>query len=238
MLCDPDMQVAEKAASEFAKKYGRTPKIEQDLRRVFDNKDIDAVTVATPNHWHSLATIWACQAGKDVYVEKPGQPQRLRRPEDGRGGHASTTGSSSTASQFRSSEAVREAVDHLRKGHDRQGLHGPRTRLPPAPLDRPRQGPGHRRRRPRLGHLARPRAGAAVLASGSSTTTGTGTGITATATSATRASTRPTCASGAWAWRRCRRRSRRHGRQVPVRRRQGDARSPLQQLPVPRDEAR
>ena len=43
----------------------------QDLRRVFDDKSIDAVSIATPNHWHSLAAIWAMQAGKDVYVEKP-----------------------------------------------------------------------------------------------------------------------------------------------------------------------
>jgi predicted dehydrogenase len=42
-----------------------------DLRRVFDNKEIDAVSTATPNHWHSLIVVWACQAGKDVYVEKP-----------------------------------------------------------------------------------------------------------------------------------------------------------------------
>ena len=37
-----------------------------------DNKDIDVVSIASPNHWHSLSVIWACQAGKDVYVEKPG----------------------------------------------------------------------------------------------------------------------------------------------------------------------
>ena len=43
----------------------------KDLRRVFDDKTIDAVVIALPNHWHALATIWACQAGKDVYVEKP-----------------------------------------------------------------------------------------------------------------------------------------------------------------------
>jgi predicted dehydrogenase len=42
-----------------------------DLRRVFDSKEIDAVSTATPNHWHSLIVVWACQAGKDVYVEKP-----------------------------------------------------------------------------------------------------------------------------------------------------------------------
>ncbi len=47
------------------------PGTEHDLRRALDDKDIDAVVIATPNHWHALATIWACQAGKHVYVEKP-----------------------------------------------------------------------------------------------------------------------------------------------------------------------
>ncbi len=47
------------------------PAAEYDLRRVLDDKDIDAVAIATPDHWHALATIWACQAGKHVYVEKP-----------------------------------------------------------------------------------------------------------------------------------------------------------------------
>ncbi len=50
---------------------GRAPQCVADLRRVFDDKSIDAVVVATPDHWHALATVWACQAGKDVYVEKP-----------------------------------------------------------------------------------------------------------------------------------------------------------------------
>src|SRR5215203_6627890 len=43
----------------------------QDVRKVLDDKTLDVVTVATCNHWHSLITIWGCQAGKDVYVEKP-----------------------------------------------------------------------------------------------------------------------------------------------------------------------
>jgi hypothetical protein len=42
-----------------------------DLRKLLDDKNVDAVIVTTPNHWHALATIWACQAGKDVYVQKP-----------------------------------------------------------------------------------------------------------------------------------------------------------------------
>ena len=71
-LCDPDRGVAARRAVEFERRYGRRVHIETDLRRVFDDRSIDAVSIATPNHWHALATIWACQADKDVYVEKPG----------------------------------------------------------------------------------------------------------------------------------------------------------------------
>src|SRR5260370_8541094 len=42
-----------------------------DVRKLLEDKDVDAISIATPNHWHSLMAIWACQAGKDVYVEKP-----------------------------------------------------------------------------------------------------------------------------------------------------------------------
>lgn len=66
-ICDADTAVGEKFAASLASK----PKYVQDLRRVFDDKSIDVVSIATPNHWHALAAIWAMQAGKDVYVEKP-----------------------------------------------------------------------------------------------------------------------------------------------------------------------
>lgn len=70
-LCDVDEQYfAEKAKLVFDK-TGETPVTEWDMRRVFDDKEIDAVSFAVPNHWHALGTIWACQAGKHVYVEKP-----------------------------------------------------------------------------------------------------------------------------------------------------------------------
>lgn len=72
ILCHPDPVVLARRAGEFEKKFGRNVQTETDPRKVFDNKEIDAVTIATPNHWHALAAIWACQAGKDVYVEKPG----------------------------------------------------------------------------------------------------------------------------------------------------------------------
>ena len=71
-LCDPDKNLWKDAGDAFQKKYNKTVQFEQDLRRVYDNKDIDVVGIASPNHWHALSVIWACQAGKDSYVEKPG----------------------------------------------------------------------------------------------------------------------------------------------------------------------
>jgi predicted dehydrogenase len=55
----------------IAKAQGQAPKTVQDFRRILDDQSVDAVVIATPDHWHTPATIWACQAGKDVYVEKP-----------------------------------------------------------------------------------------------------------------------------------------------------------------------
>jgi predicted dehydrogenase len=71
MLCDIDENLLPKAVADVQKAGGKTARTETDIRRVLDNKEIDAVVIAAPNHWHALATIWACQAGKDVYVEKP-----------------------------------------------------------------------------------------------------------------------------------------------------------------------
>ena len=70
-LCDVDQKVLGSKAQAFEKKYGRKVETYVDIRKLLENKEIDAISIATPNHWHSLATIWACQAGKDVYVEKP-----------------------------------------------------------------------------------------------------------------------------------------------------------------------
>ncbi len=70
-LCDVDSKVLESAAKGVEKSQGKAPKLYKDIREALQDKNIDAVTIATPNHWHSLAAIWACQAGKDVYVEKP-----------------------------------------------------------------------------------------------------------------------------------------------------------------------
>ncbi len=70
-LCDADERLFPPAVEIVNKKTGIQPLTEWDLKKVLDDKDIHAVSVVTPNHWHALATIWACQAGKHVYVEKP-----------------------------------------------------------------------------------------------------------------------------------------------------------------------
>jgi len=70
-LVDVDENQFARRLKEVQAKAGYTPQTEWDMRRVFDDKDIDAVSVATPNHWHALSSIWAAQAGKHVYVEKP-----------------------------------------------------------------------------------------------------------------------------------------------------------------------
>lgn len=115
LLCDPDREVLDKRAAEFQERFGRRPATEQDLRKVFERKDIDAVSIATPNHWHSLAAIWACQAGKDVYVEKPGSHNVWEGRKLVEAAHKYNR-IVQHGVQLRSSEAVREAVDLLNKG--------------------------------------------------------------------------------------------------------------------------
>lgn len=70
-LCDVDEQFFAQRLKTVKDRSGETPTTEWDMRKVFDNKDIHAVSFATPNHWHALGTIWALQAGKHVYIEKP-----------------------------------------------------------------------------------------------------------------------------------------------------------------------
>lgn len=70
-LCDVDQKVLEKRAAEVKEMTGKTPRLYQDVRELYADEGIDAVAIAVPNHWHVLAAIWAMQAGKDVYVEKP-----------------------------------------------------------------------------------------------------------------------------------------------------------------------
>ena len=70
-ICDIDENLWLERVKAIEEIQGEKPGTEYDLRKVYDDKDIDAVSIASPNHWHALATIWAVQAGKHVYVEKP-----------------------------------------------------------------------------------------------------------------------------------------------------------------------
>ncbi|HVS54093.1 MAG TPA: Gfo/Idh/MocA family oxidoreductase [Opitutaceae bacterium] len=111
-ICDPDRALLEKTQSSL----GAGVKTYVDLRELFASGEIDAVTIATPNHWHALAGIWAMQAGKDVYVEKPvshniweGRQLVAAAKKYGRVVQAGT--------QIRSGEGLREAVEWVRAGH-------------------------------------------------------------------------------------------------------------------------
>ncbi|MEI7829157.1 MAG: Gfo/Idh/MocA family oxidoreductase [Prolixibacteraceae bacterium] len=114
-LCDPDLVVLKERSDEYEKNYGKKVATLQDFRRALDDKSIDAVTIAAPNHWHALMTIWACQAGKDVYVEKPG----THNVHEGRKMIEAAYKYNRIVQhgvQLRSSIAIREAVKHLEDG--------------------------------------------------------------------------------------------------------------------------
>src|SRR5438270_10589231 len=114
-VCDVDSAVVGRVIEAANKAQGRAPEHVVDIRRLLENKEIHAVSIATPNHWHALAAIWAMQAGKDVYVEKPVShnisegrrivevARRLGRICQG-------------GTQNRSNGALAEAVQYMRSG--------------------------------------------------------------------------------------------------------------------------
>jgi predicted dehydrogenase len=113
-LCDADQSHLDREV-EAARGHGGKVAAYHDPREVFDDKNVDAVVIALPNHWHALATVWACQAGKDVYVEKPfsydlweGRQMVAAARKYGRMVQVGT--------QNRSSAFLRKAFDRLRGG--------------------------------------------------------------------------------------------------------------------------
>jgi predicted dehydrogenase len=113
-LCDVDQTHLDREAQPF-KDRNEEVATYHDIRKVLDDRTIDAVVIALPNHWHALATVWACQAGKDVYVEKPfsynlweGKQMVAAARKYGR--------MVQTGTQNRSSPLLRQAFDYLHSG--------------------------------------------------------------------------------------------------------------------------
>jgi predicted dehydrogenase len=115
-VCDVDDAVIP-SALEAAKKAGqeKTPKVVKDLRQLLDDKDVDALVIAAPDHWHAPATIWGCQAGKDVYCEKPVSHNLVegRLMVDAARKYNRVV---QVGTQRRSSEAMLAMVDYLQSG--------------------------------------------------------------------------------------------------------------------------
>jgi predicted dehydrogenase len=114
-ICDADEAVIGPAMKRAEKQQGKLPKYEQDIRKLLDDKTIDIVTIAMPNHWHALAAIWAMQAGKDVYVEKPvshNVSEGRRIVEAARRYNRICQ----TGTQSRSSDGIRAAIEFLHSG--------------------------------------------------------------------------------------------------------------------------
>jgi predicted dehydrogenase len=114
-VCDADEPVIGPAMKAAERAQHKAPKFEQDIRRVLEDKTIDVVTIAMPNHWHALAAIWAMQAGKDVYVEKPVSHNVAegRRIVETARKHKRIC---QTGTQCRSMSGTREAIDFIRSG--------------------------------------------------------------------------------------------------------------------------
>jgi len=114
-VCDPDETRMQKWAADLEAKTGRKPKMEPDVRRVLEDKSIDAINIASCNHWHAPAAIWACQAGKHVYVEKPVSHniwEGRKMIEEARKYKRCVQG----GTQRRSSGYIRKAIQLLREG--------------------------------------------------------------------------------------------------------------------------
>src|SRR5512136_1140786 len=114
-LCDADKHILEAGAKRFADK-GTPVKAYQDFRRLLEDKEVDVISSATPNHWHSLIVVWACQAGNDVYIEKPVSHNVF----EGRKAYEASRKYNrivQPGTQSRSNTALREALEWVRAGN-------------------------------------------------------------------------------------------------------------------------
>jgi predicted dehydrogenase len=114
-LCDCDQQILDAAVKNFTKR-GEQVNVYTDFRKLLEDKEVDVISSATPNHWHSLNVVWACQAGKDVYIEKPVSHnvwEGRKAVEAARKYNRIVQ----TGTQSRSSTSLREALAWVRAGH-------------------------------------------------------------------------------------------------------------------------
>ncbi len=114
-VCDIDQKVLEAGAKDVENRTQKAPKTYTDYRKLLEDKSIDAISIATPNHWHTLMTIQACQAGKDVYVEKP-CTHNLFEVKQIVAAARKYNRMVQQGSQSRSSAALRDGVQKLREG--------------------------------------------------------------------------------------------------------------------------
>jgi len=114
-LCDVDENVLNKRLGEVVSSGKKKPAAFTDVRKLLEDKSIDAISIATPNHWHSLIGIWACQAGKDVYCEKPCSHDIFEGRQLVRAAQKYNR-IVQHGTNSRSGPAVREAMDKMREG--------------------------------------------------------------------------------------------------------------------------
>ena len=194
-LCDVDESHIAAKLKMLDEKGKNKPATYVDYRKLLEDKSIDAVSLATPNHWHTLQTIWACQAGKDVYVEKPCS-HNIFESQQIVAAARKYDRIVQQGSQSRSSPALREAVQRMATGelgevYMARGLcykwrdtigHEPVAAVPPGVDYDLWTGPAPNATSPRTGSI----------------TTGIGCGTRATAISVIRGSTKSTSRDGAW----------------------------------------
>ena len=196
-LCDVNQAALETGQAAAKKLTGEQPKGYDDMRKLFADKDVDAVSITTPNHWHALSTIWACQAGKDVYCEKPAcynvyEGERMIEVARKTGRMVQIGSQSrSLAHKIKAMQLLHDGVIgkvYMAKGlcFKRRPSIGTRRKIRPC---RPAS----------IGTCSSAPRPCARSTRCASSTTGTGSGTRATATSATRACMKWISRAGAWA---------------------------------------
>jgi predicted dehydrogenase len=114
-ICDPDADVIPDAVKIVTDKGKKIPKVEKDFRTALDDQDVNVLVCAAPDHWHALATVWGCQAGKDVYTEKPvaHNPTEGRRMVEAARRYNRVVGA---GTQRRSAPHIQDAIKLIHEG--------------------------------------------------------------------------------------------------------------------------